>query len=170
MKKEPVKIYSSDKYPQELSKKVKLLTSFKEYLEVKNEEKVKELKEKITGLNSVDENDLGSHVFLKSWKKAGECVLFFLSSKSVQATFIDQSQILTSSAKNLIIYRNPDGENIVLPLRVCMNVQKEEIRKKIGYVLDLVKNEYTKRLERNEKGKGKDLSFHISCKISYFHS
>ena len=80
----------SEEFPKDLNKKVILLQHFKAYLLEENKSTPIERKES----ENIDEKH---YVYVKKWMKTKHAILFRLSNKIVQVSFLDQTEIILSS-------------------------------------------------------------------------
>ena len=116
----------SEEFNKDLNKKVILLQHFKSYLleESKNAPVERRESEKI---------DESHYVYVKKWMKTKHAILFRLSNKIVQVSFLDQTEILLSSETKIVTYMDKKGQRIVYPLSSALESDNHEMTKRLKY-------------------------------------
>lgn len=97
---------SMDKYPPELKKKVTLMSHFTDHLRKHRDSKGCVVK--TSGCGAVSNHPMP--VYVKRWVKTRHAFLFRLSNKTVQVSFSDKTELVLSSADDVIFYRGKQGE------------------------------------------------------------
>jgi polo-like kinase 1 len=113
------KYYFSD-YPPELKKKVSLFGHFRGYLYREQENSVR---------GGGQEKEL---VYIRRWYRVKHANIFRLSNKSVQAIFIDQSELLISSARKRVVYISKHKEKYECSLNEAVQCGHRELIKRYG--------------------------------------
>ena len=102
----------SEEFPKDLNKKVILLQHFKAYLLEENKSTPIERKES----ENIDEKH---YVYVKKWMKTKHAILFRLSNKIVQVSFLDQTEIILSSETKIVTYMDKKGQLSTYPLNTA---------------------------------------------------
>lgn len=96
--------YQFSEFPNELTKKVTLLTHFREYLAAQTK----------TAKSSHPLPDPiiipSEPVYVKKWIKSSHSILFRLSNKVVQVVFKDSTEIILNAKDKYVSYVNKGGE------------------------------------------------------------
>lgn len=102
-------------YPNELQKKVTLLQHFRGYLDGSAEGEIgvcTSNSPKITIVPKVkrtltkEQRREGLLIYVKKWMKTKHAILFRLSNRVIQVRFLDKTEILLDSKKNIVTYVN----------------------------------------------------------------
>ena len=121
----------SEEFNKDLNKKVILLQHFKAYLLEENKNNPVERKES----ENIDEKH---YVYVKKWMKTKHAILFRLSNKIVQVSFLDQTEILLSSESKIVIYMDKKGQRIVYPLSSALDSDNHEMTKRLRYTKQIL--------------------------------
>jgi len=114
----------SEEFPKDLNKKVILLQHFKAYLLEENKNTPIERKES----ENIDEKH---YVYVKKWMKTKHAILFRLSNKIVQVSFLDQTEIILSSETKIVTYMDKKGQLSTYPLNTALDSSNYEMTKRI---------------------------------------
>jgi polo-like kinase 1 len=114
--------YNISNYPVELQKKVTLLTHFRKHLMI----------EKFCG-------DEGKElVYMKKWLLTEHAIIFRLSNKVVQVSFMDKSELLLCSDSKMVTYVDKQGMVANYPLSSAMETQNREMAKRLRYTKEIL--------------------------------
>ena len=109
-------------FPTELQKKVTLLQHFRKHLMV----------EKFSG-------DEGKElVYIKKWLLTEHAIIFRLSNKIVQVSFMDKSELLLCSDSRMVTYVDKVGTPTIYPLSSAMETQNREMAKRLRYTKEIL--------------------------------
>jgi len=170
---EVMSVYSLDKYPEYLNKKVTLLNRFKNNLNILYHQKSFDNSQyenhtdnkiqssincNIENIRSLDfqkklKKKSNEFVYVKKWMVTKNSIIFRLSNKIIQFCFFDQTQIMLNSNKKQVIYANKDKKRITFPLNNAMNVNNPEMNKRLKYVKDLLSHMLSVHPSSNLKSK-----------------
>lgn len=109
-------------FPQELQKKVTLLQHFRKHLAISS------------ALPS-DEKEL---VYIKKWMVTEHAIIFRLSNKVVQVSFLDKSELLLCSESKMVSFVDKKGSVSVHPLGSAMETQNKEMAKRLRYTKEIL--------------------------------
>ena len=109
-------------FPQELQKKVTLLQHFRKHLA-------------ISSALSSDEKEL---VYIKKWMVTEHAIIFRLSNKVVQVSFLDKSELLLCSESKMVSFVDKKGGVSVHPLGSAMETQNKEMAKRLRYTKEIL--------------------------------
>eukprot|EP00826_Nyctotherus_ovalis_P003597 TRINITY_DN10737_c0_g2_i6.p1 TRINITY_DN10737_c0_g2~~TRINITY_DN10737_c0_g2_i6.p1 ORF type:complete len:206 (+),score=45.82 TRINITY_DN10737_c0_g2_i6:208-825(+) len=127
-------VYNFHNYPEELRKKVTLMTIFKSYLEKGGKEtEIVGHKKKL--------------VYVRRWRRTNHSVFFELSNGVVQATFEDKTGIIIDKENKMVSYYNKKREFISYDLATAIDSENPEMIKRLLYT----KKVLTKHSEKNAK-------------------
>ena len=121
-KEETTSSYSAAAFPIELQKKVTLLLHFRKHLAV----------DIISGLESKE------LIYIKKWLATEHAVIFRLSNKVVQVSFLDKSELLLCSESKMVTYVDKKGIPSVYPLNSAMETQNKEMAKRLRYTKEIL--------------------------------
>ena len=145
-------LYNLDNYPENLKKKVTLLSHFKNYLEnqtKKDNKNSNSLKENII---KKDDNNI-PFIYVKKWIIVKYGILFKLTNKIFQLCFNDKTELVLSSENKLVIYSNKNREKSIYSLNTALNSDNEEMVKKLKYtkvILErMLAESQKKKMEKN---------------------
>ncbi|OMJ75832.1 hypothetical protein SteCoe_24934 [Stentor coeruleus] len=110
------KLINSSDYPQELTKKVKLLQLFKRQLSAKDPE---------TGQEKV--------AYLKYWVRTPHAVLFRISNKVIQVIFNDKSELLFSNISKYVTFIDRKGVTNSFALSTAIELGNRDLVKRLKY-------------------------------------
>ena len=116
----------SEEFSKDLNKKVILLQHFKAYLLEENKNSPIERKES----ENIDEKH---YVYVKKWMKTKHAILFRLSNKIVQVSFLDQTEIILSSETKIVTYTDKKGQITNYPLNTALDSNNYEMTKRLKY-------------------------------------
>lgn len=122
--------YDFNEYPKKLYKKIILLQNFNSYLD--------------TNSNNCTtiEND-SQLVYIKKWIRTKDAILFRMSSKTVQVSFNDNTELLLSSETNRVIFTNKQGEKKYHTLNSDMKIKDPQLKKRLKYTREVL-SKFTK--------------------------
>lgn len=109
--------YSFKEYPEDLSKKVKLLDHFRRHLI--DESKVIDCKK--------------PYVYVKKWLRTSHATFFRLSNRIVQVAFLDKSELLLCSDKKIVVFVDKAGEVSEYGLSSAMESTNRDLTKRLRY-------------------------------------
>jgi polo-like kinase 1 len=111
-------------FPPELQKKVTLLQHFRKHLTIdkQSNDESKEL------------------VYVKKWLVTDHAVIFRLSNKVVQVSFLDKSELLLCSDSRMVTYVDKSGVPSLYPLSSAMETQNREMAKRLRYTKEVLTN------------------------------
>ena len=112
----------SEEFSKDLNKKVILLQHFKAYLLEEDKNTPIERKES----ENIDEKH---YVYVKKWMKTKHAILFRLSNKIVQVSFLDQTEIILSSETKIVTYMDKKGQLSTYPLNTALDSTNYEMTK-----------------------------------------
>jgi len=121
----------SEEFPKDLNKKVILLQHFKAYLLEENKNTPIERKES----ENIDEKH---YVYVKKWMKTKHAILFRLSNKIVQVSFLDQTEIILSSETKIVTYMDKKGQLSTYPLNTALDSTNYEMTKRLKYTKQIL--------------------------------
>ena len=121
----------SEEFPKDLNKKVILLQHFKAYLLEENKNTPIERKES----ENIDEKH---YVYVKKWMKTKHAILFRLSNKIVQVSFLDQTEIILSSETKIVTYMDKKGQLSTYPLNTALDSSNYEMTKRLKYTKQIL--------------------------------
>ena len=121
----------SEEFSKDLNKKVILLQHFKAYLLEENKNTPIERKES----ENIDEKH---YVYVKKWMKTKHAILFRLSNKIVQVSFLDQTEIILSSETKIVTYMDKKGQLSTYPLNTALDSTNYEMTKRLKYTKQIL--------------------------------
>ena len=128
----------SEEFNKDLNKKVILLQHFKAYLLEENKNNPVERKES----ENIDEKH---YVYVKKWMKTKHAILFRLSNKIVQVSFLDQSEIILSSETKIVTYLDKKGQKSTFPLSSALDSKNNEMTKRLRYTKQILMHMLTSK-------------------------
>ena len=114
--------YSLSSFPVGLNKKITLLQHFKECLGV------------VPSAAPVTQ----PFPYVKKWANTDQAMVFRLSSKAVQVSFIDKTELLLCSDSQQVIYQDQMGARSVQSLESVLETGSEELRKRLRYAKEVL--------------------------------
>lgn len=126
--------HSLANFPSELQKKVTLLQHFRKHLMI-DKMSVSESKEL---------------VYIKKWLLTEHAIIFRLSNKVVQVSFLDKSELLLCSDSKMVTYVDKQGAPAIYPLSSAMETQNREMAKRLRYTKEIL----TRMLHPQSAGTG----------------
>ena len=124
--------YSAVEYPQELQKKVKLLSHFRRVLKA----------EEVFG------DQVSPFPYVKKWLVTTHAIIFRLSTKIVQVYFQDKSELMLCSDTKYVVYISKYGEIVSSALINALDSGNKEMSKRLRYTKEII----TTMLPSNTKG------------------
>ena len=121
----------SEEFGKDLNKKVILLQHFKAYL--LEEEKNAPIERKES--ENIDEKH---YVYVKKWMKTKHAILFRLSNKIVQVSFLDQTEIILSSETKIVTYLDKKGIRSTFALNTALDSNNYEMTKRLKYTKQIL--------------------------------
>lgn len=109
-------------FPPELQKKVTLLQHFRKHLMI----------DKLSGDESKE------LVYVKKWLLTEHAIIFRLSNKVVQVSFLDKSELLLCSDSKMVTYVDKQGMPAIYPLSSAMETQNREMAKRLRYTKEIL--------------------------------
>ena len=128
----------NEEFPKDLNKKVILLQHFKAYLLEENKNTPIERKES----ENIDEKH---YVYVKKWMKTKHAILFRLSNKIVQVSFLDQTEIILSSETKIVTYMDKKGQLTSYPLNTALDSSNNEMTKRLKYTKQILMHMLTSK-------------------------
>ena len=128
----------NEEFNKDLNKKVILLQHFKAYLLEENKNSPIEKKES----ENIDEKQ---YVYVKKWMKTKHAILFRLSNKIVQVSFLDQTEIILSSETKIVTYMDKKGQLSSYPLNTALYSNNFEMTKRLKYTKQILMHMLTAR-------------------------
>ena len=141
----------SEEFSKDLNKKVILLQHFKAYLLEENKNSPIERKES----ENIDEKH---YVYVKKWMKTKHAILFRLSNKIVQVSFLDQTEIILSSETKIVTYTDKKGQITNYPLNTALDSNNYEMTKRLKYTKQILMH----MLTANSHGNGGQTSSNMT--------
>ena len=135
----------SEEFSKDLNKKVILLQHFKAYLLEENKNIPVERKES----ENIDEKH---YVYVKKWMKTKHAILFRLSNKIVQVSFLDQTEIILSSETKIVTYMDKKGQLTTYPLSTALDSSNYEMTKRLKYTKQILMHMLTAKNHGNGGG------------------
>ena len=132
----------SEEFSKDLNKKVILLQHFKAYLLEENKNSPIERKES----ENIDEKH---YVYVKKWMKTKHAILFRLSNKIVQVSFLDQTEIILSSETKIVTYTDKKGQITNYPLNTALDSTNYEMTKRLKYTKQILMHMLTAKSHGN---------------------
>ena len=132
----------SEEFNKDLNKKVILLQHFKAYLLEENKNTPIERKES----ENIDEK---KYVYVKKWMKTKHAILFRLSNKIVQVSFLDQTEIILSSETKVVTYMDKKGQLSTYPLNTALDSNNYEMTKRLKYTKQILMHMLTAKSHSN---------------------
>jgi len=132
----------SEEFTKDLNKKVILLQHFKAYLLEENKNTPIERKES----ENIDEKQ---YVYVKKWMKTKHAILFRLSNKIVQVSFLDQTEIILSSETKIVTYMDKKGQLSTYPLNTALDSNNYEMTKRLKYTKQILMHMLTAKSHGN---------------------
>ena len=132
----------SEEFNKDLNKKVILLQHFKAYLLEENKNTPIERKES----ENIDEK---KYVYVKKWMKTKHAILFRLSNKIVQVSFLDQTEIILSSETKIVTYMDKKGQLSTYPLNTALDSSNYEMTKRLKYTKQILMHMLTAKSHSN---------------------
>ena len=127
-----------EEFTKDLNKKVILLQHFKAYLLEENKNAPIERKES----ENIDEKH---YVYVKKWMKTKHAILFRLSNKIVQVSFLDQTEIILSSETKIVTYMDKKGQLSTYPLNTALDSNNYEMTKRLKYTKQILMHMLTSK-------------------------
>ena len=127
-----------EEFSKDLNKKVILLQHFKAYLLEENKNAPIERKES----ENIDEKH---YVYVKKWMKTKHAILFRLSNKIVQVSFLDQTEIILSSETKIVTYMDKKGQLSTYPLSTALDSNNYEMTKRLKYTKQILMHMLTSK-------------------------
>jgi len=121
----------SEEFGKDLNKKVILLQHFKAYLLEEEKNAPVERKES----ENIDEKH---YVYVKKWMKTKHAILFRLSNKIVQVSFLDQTEIILSSETKIVTYMDKKGMRSTYALNTALDSNNYEMTKRLKYTKQIL--------------------------------
>ena len=128
----------NEEFSKDLNKKVILLQHFKAYLLEENKNTPIERKES----ENIDEKH---YVYVKKWMKTKHAILFRLSNKIVQVSFLDQTEIILSSETKIVTYMDKKGQLSTYPLNTALDSNNYEMTKRLKYTKQILMHMLTSK-------------------------
>ena len=135
----------SEEFSKDLNKKVILLQHFKAYLLEEDKNIPIERKES----ENIDEKNF---VYVKKWMKTKHAILFRLSNKIVQVSFLDQTEIILSSETKMVTYMDKKGQFSNYPLNTALESTNSEMTKRLKYTKQILMHMLTSKSHANGGG------------------
>ena len=132
----------NEEFNKDLNKKVILLQHFKAYLLEENKNTPIEKKES----ENIDEKH---YVYVKKWMKTKHAILFRLSNKIVQVSFLDQTEIILSSETKIVTYMDKKGQLSTYPLNTALDSNNYEMTKRLKYTKQILMHMLTSKSHAN---------------------
>ena len=120
-----------EEFSKDLNKKVILLQHFKAYLLEESKNAPVERKES----ENIDEKH---YVYVKKWMKTKHAILFRLSNKIVQVSFLDQTEIILSSETKVVTYMDKKRQISTYPLNTALDSDNYEMTKRLKYTKQIL--------------------------------
>ena len=111
-------------FPSELQKKVTLLQHFRKHLTIEKQ----------------SPNETKELIYVKKWLVTDHAVIFRLSNKVVQVSFLDKSELLLCSDSRMVTYVDKSGIPSLYPLSSAMETQNREMAKRLRYTKEVLTN------------------------------
>ena len=121
-KEESMASYAATAFPMELQKKVTLLMHFRKHLAV----------DLVSGPEGKE------LVYIKKWLATEHAIIFRLSNKVVQVSFLDKSELLLCSESKMVTYVDKKARPSVYPLNSAMDTQNKEMAKRLRYTKEIL--------------------------------
>ena len=92
--------------------------------------------------------------------KTKHAILFRLSNKIVQVSFLDQTEIILSSETKIVTYVGKKGERLNYPLTTALDSNNNEMTKRLKYTKQILmhmltaRNHHSNNDENNINGEG----------------
>ena len=137
----------SEEFSKDLNKKVILLQHFKAYLLEEDKNTPIERKES----ENIDEKH---YVYVKKWMKTKHAILFRLSNKIVQVSFLDQTEIILSSETKIVTYMDKKGQLNTYPLNTALDSNNYEMTKRLKYTKQILMHMLTAKSHGNGQQSG----------------
>ena len=137
----------SEEFNKDLNKKVILLQHFKAYLLEENKNTPIERKES----ENIDEKQ---YVYVKKWMKTKHAILFRLSNKIVQVSFLDQTEIILSSETKIVTYMDKKRQLSTYPLNTALESNNYEMTKRLKYTKQILMHMLTAKSHGNAQQTG----------------
>ena len=132
----------NEEFNKDLNKKVILLQHLKDYLLEENKNTYNERKER----KNIDEKH---YVYVKKWMKTKHAILFRLSNKIVQVSFLDQTEIILSSETKIVTYMDKKGQLSTYPLNTALDSSNYEMTKRLKYTKQILMQMLTSKNHNN---------------------
>jgi len=144
---------SFNNFPNELSKKMKLLQYFDKFLwktkESENEE-IAKLASKLSTKYRLNKNRNEDRIYVRKWLKEKYAMLFRLTNNTVQVSFTDSSKLIFQDS-SLVMYQNKDGHKEIYTLPQIYQSKQKDLKKRFKYTQQLLV-----KIQSNEARKGGD--------------
>ena len=137
----------SEEFSKDLNKKVILLQHFKAYLLEEDKNTPIERKES----ENIDEKH---YVYVKKWMKTKHAILFRLSNKIVQVSFLDQTEIILSSETKIVTYMDKKGQLSSYPLNTALDSSNNEMTKRLKYTKQILMHMLTSKTHGAQQPSG----------------
>ena len=74
----------------------------------------------------------------EKWMKTKHAILFRLSNKIVQVSFLDQTEIILSSETKIVTYTDKKGQISTYPLNTALDSENYEMTKRLKYTKQIL--------------------------------
>ena len=81
--------------------------------------------------------------------KTKHAILFRLSNKIVQVSFLDQTEIILSSETKIVTYMDKKGQLSTYPLNTALDSNNYEMTKRLKYTKDILTHMLTMNQQKN---------------------
>ena len=85
------------------------------------------------------------YVYVKKWMKTKHAILFRLSNKIVQVSFLDQTEIILSSETKIVTYMDKKGQLSSYPLNTALDSSNNEMTKRLKYTKQILMHMLTSK-------------------------
>lgn len=132
-----VETYSLSCYPDELTKKVTLLTHFRNYL-IEQQKKAEAEEGRLDEDTGPSDDDNDELVYVKKWTETRHAIFFRLSNHTIQVVFYDQTEVLMTTDTRFVTYVDKNR------LRATYNLTDEligtstELEKRLKYTKEII--------------------------------
>ena len=89
------------------------------------------------------------YVYVKKWMKTKHAILFRLSNKIVQVSFLDQTEIILSSETKIVTYMDKKGQLSTYPLNTALDSSNYEMTKRLKYTKQILMHMLTSKSHTN---------------------
>eukprot|EP01084_Bolivina_argentea_P006977 13166_1 len=129
-----------ERFPGHLSKKIKLLQYFYDYLWKKTEQnnaEMKRIRQKLLTKDWKKKNKKEENVFVRRWLKEKYATLFRLTDHTVQVNFTDSSKLVFQDS-TLVMYEDKNGDRNIYTLNQIYDSNRKDLKKRFQYTLQLL--------------------------------